>query len=201
MTRSRSRSRPRSRSRKKAVDEVKRSEDIAKPTTVKSAWMDPSVRAFLISLRPWSFPAFAVPIAIAGAVIYNETGVHLLRVSYVLCFFIVLSLHAAANMFNTYFDFKSGADTKKHADDRGIVDGLVSPRTVFATAIACSALGVVSAAALAWHIGRSQTALRIATIVALALALSFFYTADPFSLKRHALGDLTVFLMFGPMLM
>ena len=33
------------------------------------------------------------------------------------------------------------------------------------------------------------------------IALSFFYTAIPIGLKYRALGDITIFLCFGPLLM
>jgi 1,4-dihydroxy-2-naphthoate polyprenyltransferase len=175
--------------------------DAAAPTTTQSAWMHPVVRAWLVSLRPWSFPASLGPVALAGAVLHRPPAaaaapLPLLTLEYVLCFVVVLSFHAAANLFNTYYDFRSGADTKAAADDRGLVDGTVSPATVFRSACACLAAGAGAAAFLAAHIGPA-----LLVVVVPAAALCFFYTADPFSLKRYALGDLTIFLMFGPLLM
>lgn len=165
--------------------------------------MHPHVRAWLVSLRPWSFPASLGPVALAGAVLHrppsaplSDPGVPLLTLPYVLCFVVVLAFHAAANLFNTYYDFRSGADRVGDADDRGLVDGTVAPTTVLRSACALLALGVATASYLAAHIGPALLGVAIP-----AAALCFFYTADPFSLKRYALGDATIFLMFGPLLM
>ena len=38
----------------------------------------------------------------------------------------VLLLHAAANLFNTFYDFTKGIDTKAEADDRALVDATIS---------------------------------------------------------------------------
>ena len=113
-----------------------------------------------------------------------------------LCFVIVLSFHAAANLFNTYYDFKSGVDCKSSSDDRGLVDGTLQPSSVLASAFGLLGLGVASASYLSYNIG-----FPLFYIVAPAVSLCYFYTADPFSLKRYALGDITIFLMFGPLLM
>ena len=156
-----------------------------------------------MSLRPWSFTASIVPIALTGAVLRYESeegAINLFSSNYVLCFALTLCLHASANLFNTYYDFKSGSDTKKRADDRGILDGHVSPASVHRSAVLLAAAGAASAAALGALLDGSA-ARQVAEIVAVAILLSFFYTADPLSLKRYALGDVTVFLMFGPLLM
>ena len=76
------------------------------PTLKQSAWMDPTLRRWLVALRPWSFPIGLVPIAVTGAVLHKTEGTALLSLDYVLCFVLVLSLHAAANLTNTYYDFR-----------------------------------------------------------------------------------------------
>jgi 1,4-dihydroxy-2-naphthoate octaprenyltransferase len=43
---------------------------------------------------------------------------------------LTVSVHFAGNLVNTYYDFKKGIDTKSTADDRTLVDGLVSSSTV-----------------------------------------------------------------------
>merc|ERR1711871_164906 len=129
------------------------------PTTKPSAWMNPVVRAWLVSLRPWSFPASLGPVALAGAVLLcpptqadGPKVDSLMTLQYGLCFVVVLSFHAAASLFNTYYDFVSGADTKADADDRGLVDGTVRPSTVWSSAVILLSAGIAAAALLAAQI-------------------------------------------------
>ena len=200
----RSSSRSRAPIRQVEAEETRgKSTPTVRPTTKMSAWMNSSIRNWLIALRPWSFPASIVPIALTGALMYREPSpidggvtMNLYTLNYVLCFVIVLSLHAAANLTNTFYDFKNGVDTAKDADDRALVDNTVTPDTVFCTAMGCFLVGLGSAAKLA------TTAPTQTGYVALSGALlAFFYTANPLSLKGMGLGDVIIFLCFGPLLM
>ena len=67
---------------------------------------------------------------------------------YILAFVIIIFLHLAANLFNTYYDFSSGADTPAEADDRALVDNTVSPTFVWRAAVSCALVGVSAATVL-----------------------------------------------------
>ena len=54
----------------------------------------------------------------------------------------MLTLHAAANLFNTYYDFLSGADVIDHSDDRALVDGKVAQRTIMRSAVMFLVVGL-----------------------------------------------------------
>lgn len=170
-----------------------------------TAWMNPTLRAWLVAMRPWSFPASLVPVALAGALIHKQphavdgTPVSLLSLNYVLCFVAVLCLHAAGNLTNTYYDFTSGVDKPETADDRALVDKTVTTKTVFNSAIALFAVAAASISHLALNADPSIFQQSVVLVVA-AFAMTFFYTANPLSLKGKGLGDLVIFLMFGPML-
>ena len=202
-------------SKNRATKATTKSTPTSTITLQQSAWMHPTVRSWLISLRPWSFPASLGPVALAGALLHRplSTKVYtltastapplpvvplttLLTPSFLLCFVVVLSFHAAANLFNTYYDFKSGTDTKESADDRGLVDGTVAPSTVFYSASALLSVGAAAASYLAY-----QCPSLMYVVVLPAASLCVLYTANPCSLKKYALGDVTIFLMFGPLLM
>ena len=192
--------------------------DSPSTTLKKSAWMEPTIRTWLISLRPWSFPASLGPVAVAGALLHrplsnvtyapfqdnhgpdNSAVIapvdNLFCLAYVCCFIVVLSFHASANLFNTYYDYINGNDTKQSADDRALVDSTILPSTVFYSAVGMLVTGGLAATWLTF----SCPAL-LYVVVLPAMLLCFLYTANPCSLKRYALGDLTIFLMFGPLLM
>jgi menadiol prenyltransferase len=168
------------------------------PSTRPSDWMSPGIRSWLVALRPWSFPASLVPVALTGAVVFvQENSVASLHtLNYTLCFVIVLSLHAAANLTNTYYDFAHGVDQVGSADDRALVDKTLPPRVVFRSAMACFVTGLAGAAKLA-----TVAPFGTVYVVLAGALLAFFYTADPLSLKGLGLGDVTIFLCFGPLLM
>ena len=71
-------------------------------------------RLVLKSLRPWSFPASMVPICLAGVLVdHVHQGQYLLySIRFLLVFLVVIPLHAAANLVNTYYDFAHGVDVK-----------------------------------------------------------------------------------------
>eukprot|EP00729_Bicosta_minor_P002784 gene2784-29664_t len=166
------------------------------PTTRKSTWMAPWIRAWLIAIRPWSLTASLVPVCVTGALLHEAgKGISLYDWNFVASFVVVLAFHSAANLFNTYYDFKSGADKRETADDRALVDGNVTADSVWSSALGFLGGGLVAALYLMLTAGEAVLYVAIP-----AAALAVFYTADPLSLKAQGLGDVVIFLMFGPML-
>eukprot|EP00935_MAST-01C_sp_MAST-1C-sp1_P002377 g2377.t1 len=118
-----------------------------------------------------------------------------MSINFVLAFVMVLLMHAAANLTNTYYDFKKGVD-KEDADDRTLVDDTVSVEGVLYLALSLFGASVLIIGFLTATVGY------VVLLPAVpGLLLSFFYTADPFNLKAMGLGDVAVFLNFGPLLM
>jgi 1,4-dihydroxy-2-naphthoate octaprenyltransferase len=102
--------------------------------------------------------------------------------------------HAAGNLSNSYFDFMYGLDKPKTAADRSLFDFGVSPKEALGLMLVCYALGGMIALDLLVKSG-----MRLLPLILLGAFLSFFYTAGPIKLKYHALGDVTIFLCFGPL--
>ena len=113
----------------------------------------------------------------------------------------IVLAHAANNLINDYFDMSQGIDTE------GYVRALYAPHPVLAGWITRAGLrnaiilltlidGVIMLALAARN---AQPALLIAFALA-GLFLSVFYVAPPFSLKRRGLGELDVFLTWGPLM-
>lgn len=67
---------------------------------------------------------------------------------YTLAFVVVVCFHLAANLFNTYYDYVSGTDTKDTADDRALVDSTVSKKFVWRAGMGTLICGVTAAIAL-----------------------------------------------------
>jgi 1,4-dihydroxy-2-naphthoate octaprenyltransferase len=118
--------------------------------------------------------------------------------------FLGLTVQAASNTGNTYWDFVNGADTStvgcgadadKVLKHKGVlVEGKTDPQSVF---IFTMLLYAASAALMADRILASTT---ILGVYVAGVLLSHFYTANPIRLKYYALGDIAIFIAFGPLL-
>jgi 1,4-dihydroxy-2-naphthoate octaprenyltransferase len=107
--------------------------------------------------------------------------------------------HCGNNMLNDYFDYKAGLDTPDYArvqyGPHPIVSGLMSERTLLT--------GVAVVMGLDALIGVSLAVVRgwpVLVFAGLGLLISVFYTAEPVRLKRIALGELSVFIVWGPLM-
>jgi len=114
-----------------------------------------------------------------------------------------LAVHCAGNLTNTYFDFRLGLDKKESSADRGLVDGLVTSKQLLALMGFSYLLALFSAAYFLFRFAlqdRHDQMVSLLTLVGAGVALAHMYTASPFKLKYRGLGDLVIFLAFGPLL-
>jgi 1,4-dihydroxy-2-naphthoate octaprenyltransferase/uncharacterized membrane protein YphA (DoxX/SURF4 family) len=158
--------------------------------------MDPTVRAIIMSTRPWSIPASLVPGALAAALSFSPARGIEGVIDASLAVMCGLLAHVGANCVNTYFDFKSGLDRPSTSDDRALVDNLVSERTLIISAAVCYLLSICISVRFILLLGSTM-----GYLIFIGMLLSFFYTASPLSLKHMGLGDLVIFICFGPLLM
>lgn len=143
--------------------------------------------------RPRIFTATLVPFALVAAVAIAEGGFRLPR--YLLALLAALLLQAAANLINEYADHRRGADALKRAGQgMTIKRRQLPPGEVLALALACLAGGVAIGLYLV-----SISDWRIFWIGLLGAAIVIGYTAGPFPLAYHGLGELAVALGFGPL--
>jgi 1,4-dihydroxy-2-naphthoate octaprenyltransferase len=115
----------------------------------------------------------------------------------------VALLHLASNVFNDYFDYKSGTDqgntkyfTQYSGGSRSIEMGLIEFKKTknVAIVLALIALGI---GLFLWQ----QVGVGILYIGLSGLALGYFYTAPPLRLvARHGLGEIVIGMAFGPLI-
>jgi 1,4-dihydroxy-2-naphthoate octaprenyltransferase len=112
----------------------------------------------------------------------------------------VVLMHGGANVVNDYFDHHYHVDTTEVPGSYGnearvLIRGLMTPGQVLATGLGLYALAI--------PIGLYLIALRGPAILLLGL-MGFItgvcYTARPVALKYKALGEIAVFVMFGPLM-
>jgi 1,4-dihydroxy-2-naphthoate octaprenyltransferase len=107
-----------------------------------------------------------------------------------------VACHAGANLANDYYDHIKGVDTEESLGPSKVIQqGLLSPvevkRGMFVAFAIATALGLIIVALSSWVI----------LVLALAsLAAAVLYTGGPKPLGYFALGELTVFIFMGPVM-
>ena len=154
-------------------------------------------RNWFLASRPWSFSMTAISVSVGAALaaIYGNFSGWL----YLATLVGTVLLHAATNLINDYYDVKSGVDTQQVSTAQyrphPLVEGKLAAGHVQAAAYILyslsSAIGIYLAATRGWAL------LWIGIIGAFA---SLAYTAPPFKYKYSALGEISVFLMWGPLM-
>jgi 1,4-dihydroxy-2-naphthoate polyprenyltransferase len=156
-----------------------------------------NLKIWFLATRPWSFTMTAISVGVGGAVAALDGAFDVWL--FLLTLVGAVCVHGATNLINDYFDYKSGVDRPGAPTTlyrpHPLVQGLISPQAVLwvsaglyaIAAIIGLALIVLKGAGLLWFI----------LVGAIA---SFFYTAGPIKYKYLALGELAVFLMWGPVI-
>lgn len=147
---------------------------------------------WLLAARPKTLPAAAAPVIAGSAVAFYDGG---FRVAPALAaLFGALLLQIGANLANDVFDFHRGADTVERLGPARVTQsGLLSPAQVLRGMWVCFGLATIMGVYLTAVAGWPVVLIGAASILA-AIA----YTGGPIPLGYYGLGDLTVFLFFGP---
>lgn len=149
------------------------------------------MRFWLLASRPRTLVAAIVPVMVGLAVARQGGALDLPVAAATLA--AALLIQIATNLANDYFDFQKGAD----GPDR------LGPRRVSGEPGAAEAIkrGTVVVVALAVVIGLYLVARGgwpILLIGVTSLAAAIAYTGGPYPLAYHGLGDVFVFVFFGP---
>lgn len=156
-------------------------------STAPSTW-----QLWWMAARPKTLPAAIAPVLAGTAVAIHERGFHWL--SALLALITALLLQIAANFANDALDFKRGADTHERTGPTRITaSGLITADAVMRATWVTLGLAVVTGLYLVWRGGWPFLILGIAAIVC-AVA----YTGGPFPLGYLGLGEVFVFIFFGP---
>lgn len=137
-----------------------------------------------------------LPVSIAGVI--AGTGCAIMVGSFkaipaLLCLAFAVLAQIAANFGNEYYDFRNGIDKKGRAGfRRGVTEGEITPKAMKAATFIT--LGLASAVGCAMLI-YGPWWLIIAGILIMCFALA--YSAGPYPLSHHGLGDIAVIIFFG----
>ena len=150
-------------------------------------------RAWVAALRPQTLPAAIAPVAVGTAAAarsgHVQPGVALGALA------AALLLQIGTNLVNDWGDFQRGADgPDRLGPRRAVASGwLSSADVVRGAAVAFGAAALVGV----WLIARGGWPIAAIGIAGIGAAVA--YTAGPWPLAYHALGEPFVFLFFGPL--
>ena len=169
------------------------------PNFPKSAHLTKSktksrLSSYVIALRPWSLTASLTPVALGSCLAYKQLDTFNLWIFLITCA-VALSVHAAGNLVNSYFDYMRGVDSGRTSDDRTLVDSIVTPNDVATMGAVCYFVGCIGFSLLVFLSPARME--HLALLYFGGLSGSFLYTGG-LGLKYIALGDVAVFLTFGP---
>lgn len=143
--------------------------------------------------RPKTLPAAIAPVIIGTAIAYHEISmVH--WPSFACAMLGAVLIQIATNLANDYFDFVKGTDTAERiGPTRATQAGLVSPRTMRFAFIVVFTIALLPGAYIIYRGGLPYLAIGVISIIC-----GILYTGGPFPLGYLGLGDIFVFVFFGP---
>ena len=118
-----------------------------------------------------------------------------------LCVAFAVLAQIVSNLANEYFDFKAGTDKKGRVGPRrGVTEGDFSPatlkRAIVGTLVATCAVGLSMLAVVAPGESYANWVLLVGVGVMVAV-MAFAYSAGPYPLSYHALGEVAVMAFYG----
>lgn len=137
-----------------------------------------------------------LPVSVAGVI--AGTGCAIMLDSFkavpaIACLVFAILAQIAANFGNEYYDYKNGIDRKGRAGfRRGVTEGEILPesmkRATFIVLALAAAVGCTMLLYGPWW---------LIIIGALIMIFALAYSAGPYPLSHHGLGDLAVVIFFG----
>lgn len=156
--------------------------------------MSPTTKNWIIATRPWSFPASAMPALFAMAyVFYMQDSIESIHWGYgVAALLGAVLFQASGNLIGDYFDYMYKVDRKESfGSSRMLVDGVFTPKPIFWFGLIVLCIGILLGLFL-W----SQTGNDLLWIGIVGALGTFFY----YKLKYMALGDVLIFVIYGPLI-
>lgn len=159
--------------------------------------MKHSLNHWFTATRPWSFPASAMPALVAISYIFfsSKTSVFLVETNWIhgiLALIGAVIFQAAGNLIGDYFDFINHVDRKESfGSSKMLVDGVFKPKTILNFGLVLLAIGSLMGIYLVF-----ESAWDLLFIGFFGFFGTFFY----YIFKFRALGDLLIFIIYGPLI-
>ncbi|MBI3602593.1 MAG: 1,4-dihydroxy-2-naphthoate polyprenyltransferase [Candidatus Omnitrophica bacterium] len=150
------------------------------------------MNSWVLAIRPKTLPAAIAPVLIGSAMAFGDGAFH---APSALCALVAaLFIQIGTNLSNDYFDFKKGADRKDRKGPIRVTQaGLIKPRVVLLVAILFFILAALASSYLIHRAGMAILIIAMAAIIS-----GILYTAGPCPLGYLGLGEVFVWIFFGP---
>lgn len=142
---------------------------------------------WMIAVRPWSFPASAMPIVVSLAFLFFRGA----EINWIYGIWVLLTMilfHTAGNTWSDYFDYKKKVDREDTFGAKTLTTGMFQPNEIRTLAIVLLTLACASGIALLFCTGLTVLWCGLAGVV---LVLLYPW------LKYNALGDIDILLCFA----
>jgi 1,4-dihydroxy-2-naphthoate octaprenyltransferase len=150
-----------------------------------------NLRYWIEAARPKTLTASLSPVFLGCALAYRDGVFRLIPA--ILCLLVALLAQIAGNFANDYFDFKKGADTDERlGPERAVACGRIAPPAMLAATFVALGLACLCGLGLLFYAG--WWLLVVGTAIAVCVPA---YSAGPFPLSWHGLGDVCVLLFYG----
>jgi 1,4-dihydroxy-2-naphthoate octaprenyltransferase len=152
---------------------------------------------WFLASRPWSFTMTAISVSVGSAMGAMEGDFSWLL--YLITLAGMIILHAATNLINDYYDVSSGVDFQEVSTAQYRPHPLLEGKLRL-TQVRIGALLLYGLAAIVGLYLAETRGWALFWIGLVGVAASLSYTAPPFKYKYKALGEFSVFLMWGPLM-
>ncbi|MGY2083802.1 1,4-dihydroxy-2-naphthoate polyprenyltransferase [Blastococcus sp. SYSU DS0539] len=146
---------------------------------------------WLAGARPRTLPAALAPVLVGTGAAVALDGFRL--VPALLALLVALALQVAVNYANDYSDGRRGTDADRVGPMRLVGSGAAAPRQVLGAALLSFAVAGVTGLALA-----ALSSWWLVAVGAVCMAAAWTYTGGPLPYGYRALGEVFVFVFFGP---
>lgn len=142
---------------------------------------------WMIAVRPWSFPASAMPVITATAYLFWKGA----EINWLFALWALVNIvifHAAGNTWSDYFDFRRKVDADDTFGAKTLTTGMFTPKEILRLSLGLTVAGAAA--------GLGLLALTGLPLLWIGLGGLFCTLLYPF-LKYNALGDLVILLAYA----
>lgn len=152
-------------------------------------------KTWIDATRAWSLGLSMSPMLLVLAALIHDGVLSSWRniLLYFLCVIVAAFAHLTTNLANDYFDFIGNKDTiQNDGFERSLLQGTMTPKQIrngsIVTLLICATTGLVIVLLQGWH---------LILLGLFVLVCAFAYSAGPYPLSHHGLGDIAVLIFFG----
>ena len=146
-----------------------------------------TLKEWLIAVRPWSFPASAMPVVVTLAYLF-WTGASVDWGNGLWALINIVVFHAAGNTWSDYFDYRRGVDAADTFGVRTLTSGMFRPGEIMRLSLGLLAVALLGGLGLLW-----RTGLPLLYVGLGGLACAVLYPP----LKYRAWGDVVIFFAYA----